>query len=45
VLPVKPSHFEIWTRGADFTFALVVAGWALFLLGLAALYVLVKFLA
>jgi hypothetical protein len=32
-------------RGADFTFALVVAACALFLLGLAALYVLVKFLA
>ena len=42
-----------WTRGAipigqrlaDFTVALVVAGWAVFLLGLAALYLLVKFLS
>jgi len=41
-----------WTRGAipmrqrlaDFTLALLVTGWVLFLLGLAALYVLVKFL-
>jgi len=31
-------------RLVDFTVALVVAGWAILLLGLAALYVLVKFL-
>ena len=42
----------LWTRPGipmqqrlvDFTVALVVAGWAILLLGLAALYVLVKFL-
>jgi len=34
-----------WQRLPDFTLVLVIAGWALFLLGLAALYLLVKFLS
>ena len=42
--PWMRGAIPMWQRLADFTLALAVAGWALFLLGLAALYVLLKFL-
>ena len=43
--PWTRGTIPMWQRLADFTLALLVTGWALFLLGLAALYVLVKFLS